>query len=440
LLLDGPFVSRAMENGLEVATFIFSKVPAFVLALGAYQGWLVMPSYPLSGPLANVFAGASAVLAVWVLIGRALRPLGVIMFVIYGYLIYGYGIGAIDAIPVLASAFFYFFHDPESPGVNSRQLLGIRVSMGFGFFLLGLVDKIYLSDFIIGVADHYPQLVAGPQANFPDLTREGWAFAGAVGEMVFGLSVLFGVFNRATTLALTFIFSNFIMVFGWAEVVHIYPIAGFLILFFRGPLGSPLTGPIFNLSVGIMNKMKGWSFHAARLLSVTIIAVGVALGVMFIPTWFFMEKMPGLEGQAVSAGYVPPSPPPPAKEFLGVHPARHGGIVARIHDFEVELSVTPDGAIAVFVSEPDGHPVDVNEISGQMLVGPEGKQTKVPLRRRGAGLVGMGPPLTEDTDYHYDLEVKGKKLAVRMPVFKEGTEPMVWSNQVLTVLARELEH
>lgn len=439
LLLDGPFVSRRMEKGLEIATFIFSKIPAFVLFLGAYQGWLVMPSFPLSGTLGTVLAGVSAVLGVWVLIGKALRPLGAILFAIYGYLIYAYGIAAVDAVPVLASAFFYFFHDPASRGVNGRQLLGIRVSMGFGFFLLGLVDKIYLADFIIGVADHYPQLMTGPQATFPGLSREGWAFAGAVGEMVFGLAVLFGVFNRTTTLALTVIFANFILLFGWAEVVHVYPIAGFIILFFRGAAGSPLSGPVFWLSVAILNRMKDWSFGAARFLSVTAIAFGASFLVMFVPIWFFMERLPALDGQAVPPGYTPPSPPPPARTFMGVHPARHGGIVARIEDFEIELVVTTDGAIEVFAFERDGGVIDVREMSGQVLVGPEGQETAVPLRPRGEGLFGDGPPLRGDTDYACDLHLRGKARGMRIPIMKEGTKAMMRSSHVLTVLARRLK-
>ncbi|NUQ79387.1 MAG: hypothetical protein HUU21_38240 [Polyangiaceae bacterium] len=439
LLLDGPITSQRMEKGIEISSFIFSKIPAFVLFLGAYQGWLVMPSYPLSGTLGTVLSVVSAALGVWVLIGKALRPLGAVLFAIYGYLIYAYGIAAVDAIPVLASAFFYFFHDPASRGVNGRQLLGIRVSMGLGFFLLGLVDKIYLADFIIGVADHYPQLIAGPQATFPGLSREGWAFAGAVGEMVFGLAILFGVFNRATTLALTALFVNFMLVFGWAEVVHVYPIAGFIILFFRGAAGSPLAGPVFRLSVAILNRMKDWSFGAARFLSVTLIAFGASFFVMFVPTWFFMEQLPALDGQAVPAGYTPPSPPPPARAFIGVQPARHGGIVACIEDIEIELVVTPEGAIQVFAFERDGRAIDIQEVSGQILVGPEGQEMAVPLHPRNAGLFGDGPPLDQDTDYCVDLTLRGNALRMRMPIRKEGTRAMMWSSHALTVLARQLK-
>lgn len=437
LLLDGPFVSRTMETGLEVATFIFSKIPAPVLFLGAYQGWVVMPSYPLSGVVGDVLTVASVVLGIWVLIGKWLRPLGTIMFLIYFYLIYEYGVAGVDAIPVLASAFFYFYHDPENPGVNGRQLLGMRLSLGIGFYLLGLINKIYLAQLIIGVADHYPQLVAGPQASIPDLTREGWAFSGAIGEMVFGMLVLIGVFNRATTLALAFIFGNFVLVFGWPEVVHIYPIAGFIILFFRGPLGSPLDGPVFNLAVKLMDSMKGISFQAARLLSVGMIGTGFAFATMLVPTWFFMEQVPHMDGTAVPGDYVPPSPPPPAKAFMGVHPARHEGIVARVGDFEVELSVHKDGTIKVFASDLDSHPVDPSKISGQILVGPEGSRVAVPLRQQDTGLIGQGPPLTQDTDYVYDLTIKGKPVSMLMPIMKEGTERMMWSSEVLTVLVKQ---
>ncbi len=45
--LDGELEGRFMPVGLRVATFVFGRIPAFVLGLGAYQGWLVMPSFPV---------------------------------------------------------------------------------------------------------------------------------------------------------------------------------------------------------------------------------------------------------------------------------------------------------------------------------------------------------------------------------------------------------
>src|SRR4029079_18267129 len=113
------------------------------------------------------------------------RAIGVVMLLVFGYLIFAYGVASIDAIPVLASAFFYLFAK-EEPGVvvNERQLLGMRVSLGVGFFLLGLINKILLAELFIGVGDNFPDIVAGPQAMLPGLTREAWSFTTALGEMV----------------------------------------------------------------------------------------------------------------------------------------------------------------------------------------------------------------------------------------------------------------
>ena len=120
-------------------------------------------------------------------------------------------------------------------------------------------------------------------------------------------------------------------------------------------------------------------------------------------------------------------------------PVRIGGIVARVDDFEIELLVKAEGAIEVFAFEQGGRAIDAREMSGQMFVGPEGRETPVPLRPRGAGLFGDGPPLGRDTDYRYDLTLRGKALGMRMPIRKEGTRAMVWSSHVLTVLARRLK-
>lgn len=435
LFLDGHFSSRALDVGLDVAIFIFSKIPAPVLFLGAYQGFLVMPSYPVEGTLGMVIRVVSVILGIWVLIGKKLNLLGIIMFVIWGYLCIAYGIAGIDAIPVLASAFFYTFMDEGQPGVNAKQLLGIRLSLGVGFFLLGLVDKIYLSQFIIGVADQYPQILTGPQAQFPGLSREQWAYSGAVGEMVFGLLVLAGTFNRAVNLILAFIFSNFMLVFGWAEIVHVYPIAGFVILFFRGPIGSPLDGPIFNLSVKFSNMVKGISFAKARGMAVVLVASLYGLFLMFIPTVFFVEVLPNLDGGKVPEDFVPLSNPPPAETFMGTHPPRHGGLVTRVGEHEVEIIVEPDGDVEVYAATTNGRPVRAGEMTGKFGYGHEGavsKDMELMAGERGgsAALTGKAPALTADTDFGFHLMVEGEDVEVVMPILSGGTEAMLKSDAV----------
>src|SRR5262249_48301374 len=159
--LDGDSDTPFIQKGLKVTTFVFGRLPALVLALGAWEGWLVMPSFPLKdNPLEMPLRITAVVLAVWVLSGLLWRGLRAVFLRVFVYLCIGWGVIAIDAIPVLASGFFYLFAPKDKNlGVTSRQLMGVRVSLGVGFFLLGLINKIYLHDVFIGVADQHPAIL-----------------------------------------------------------------------------------------------------------------------------------------------------------------------------------------------------------------------------------------------------------------------------------------
>jgi hypothetical protein len=294
--LDGEIESPLLEKLEKAAAWWFAKLPALVLSLGVYQNWIIMPSYPLdgsAGPSAQVgfmLRIVEGILAVWVISGMFYRVLGAVLFAVYGFLCMSYGIAAVDAIPVLASAFYYLFYTKGH--VNARQITGLRISLGAGFFLLGLVNKIYIAELFIGVGDNFPMLVEASRHMIPGLTREGWSFTTALGEMTFGLLLLVGVFSRLTTIALTFIFGQLIFVFGPSEIVHLYPIAGFLILLFHAPPGTVLDGIVFRTHVGL------WSLSGRRVspyifgLSLAIVAIGCAALLMFTPLLFTMHILP----------------------------------------------------------------------------------------------------------------------------------------------------
>ena len=296
-VLDADLEGPAMERGEKIATFVFAKIPALVLALGAFEGWLFMPSFPLEGTLGTALRIVEVILAAWVLWGRFPRVLGAISFAVFVYLCFAYGIAAIDAIPVLATAFFYYFADKgTSEPLNRQQLFGMRLSLGVGFFLLGLINKIYLAPLFIGVGDQFPQLIAGPRHMYPALTREAWSFTTALGEMMFGLLLLIGIFDKLTTLALTLIFTNFIFTFGWAEIVHLYPIAGFMVLFFRAPPGTALDGAVFRTHVRLWRAFGHRSSPVIYALSVIVVALGAGTILMFLPLLLTTHIVPRLLG------------------------------------------------------------------------------------------------------------------------------------------------
>jgi uncharacterized membrane protein YphA (DoxX/SURF4 family) len=226
-----------------------------------------------------------------VLSGLYLRGLGMALVLVFAYLCSAYGLAAIDAIPLLGSAFFYFF---ARPGVliNGKQLAAIRISLGLGFFMLGLVNKIFDSQLFIGVGDSYPQLLDGPRHLFPLMTREAWSFGTALGEMVFGLLLLLGIFDKITTLALTAIFANFIFVFGWAEAVHLYLMAGFGVLFFHGAPGTVLDGLLFRTHVQAWRLAGQHTSPSLYRGSVVAVAAVAAATLMFGPLYFVVDVLP----------------------------------------------------------------------------------------------------------------------------------------------------
>lgn len=438
LALDGPIEGGFMAAGQQVSTFVFGRIPAFVLGLGAYQGWLVMPSFPVKGDVGDAIRIASAVLALWVLSGLFWRVLGGVFLLVYVYLCAGWGIVAVDAIPVLASAFFYLFHTRgRGPAVNSRQLMGIRVSLGVGFFLLGLINKIYLNDIFIGVGDQHPEIVIGPQELFPGLTREAWSFTTAVGEMVFGLLLLVGVFNRITTALLTFVFANFIFVFGEAEIVHVYPIAGFLLLFFRGTQGTSLDGLVFRSNVRFWHWLRHTSPKAVYSTAVSSIAAGVAAGLMFVPLLLITDVIPALAGTAVPADYKPPPPAPPASTWAqipapttsptakphGDHDPRHGGVVTMIGDNHVEIVVKPSGMILLYPSDAVRRPIPLKDVRGTVrLERPGLKQTLVVVGDPSGALIANGPAPKVRTEYTYQLTIRGVNASMTLAVPPGGTD------------------
>jgi hypothetical protein len=291
--LDVQVPGQRWREGLSVAAAVFARIPAAVLALGVFQGWLVMPSFPLQGTSGMVLRVVEAGLAAWCLWGRHPRALGITLFAVFGWLIVDYGIAAIDAVPVLGSAFFYYYAIPGQP-VNARQLAGIRVSLGVGFMLLGLVNKIWHAELFIGVGDQFPHLLDGPRGIFPGLTREAWSFGTALGEITFGLLLLIGMYDKLTTLALAGLFANFVLVFGLAEVVHFYPIAGFALLFFRAPPGTVLDGVLFRTHVALWRRLRHPPGPIAYRAAVALVAVAAGGLLMLGPLWLFVEVIPSL--------------------------------------------------------------------------------------------------------------------------------------------------
>jgi uncharacterized membrane protein YphA (DoxX/SURF4 family) len=294
--LDGYVAAPWLARAERLAVVVFARLPGLVFLLGAADGWLVMPSFPVAGTLGVVLRALEVLVALWILSGRFQVALGGVFLAVFAGLCVGYRLAAVDAIPVLASAFFYLFAR-RGIALNERQVAGIRLGLGIGFFLLGLVNKIYDAELFIGVGDSYPHLIAGPQSVFPWLTRESWSFTTALGEMTFGLLLLLGIFSRLTSLALALIFGNFILVFGWAEIVHLYPMAGFAVLFFHAAPATALDGLLFRAHVRAWRAMGYRTSFLLYRASVFAVAVATGALLLFAPLYVAVQVVPRLFGR-----------------------------------------------------------------------------------------------------------------------------------------------
>jgi len=102
---------------------------------------------------------------------------------------------------------------------------------------------------VIGVAQNFPtvtedvfikQFYCGTD---PRLKTGCWLVAFALSEVLSGFLLMVGVFSRAWSLQLVYVFTKLMVVdFGWPEIPHLYPIGAFLLLAFSNQLSNELDG------------------------------------------------------------------------------------------------------------------------------------------------------------------------------------------------------
>src|SRR5437899_2708481 len=213
-----------------------------------------MPTYPLAEPTKALFQYASVALGIAIITQLALPLCGAAIFAIFGYIVFAYDWKlAVDVLPVLSVAIVYVTCPWNSlarliTSLSRRQIRLVRLVLGFSFFALGWM-KIYNPDDVIGVAQNFPtvtedvfikQFYCGTD---PRLKTGCWLVAFALSEVLSGFLLMVGVFSRAWSLQLVYVFTKLMVVdFGWPEIPHLYPIGAFLLLAFSNQLSNELDG------------------------------------------------------------------------------------------------------------------------------------------------------------------------------------------------------
>lgn len=250
-LTDRPVRSAGYRMIGEWAVIMFLRSPGLVLMYSATTDSLVMPSYPLDPKSAVFFKFAQALLAILILTQTLLPLCGALLLGTWLYLNRWSWMVAADALPVISVAVVYLTSPWEShklaiTEINENQLRWVRLTLGFGFLVLGWL-KIYNHDLVIGVADNYPSVQNDPIVKVfmlgtdPRFFRECWVLSFGMAEILSGFMLMTGTFSRVWAAMMAFVFTKLMVVdFGWEEIPHIYPIGALLVVLFSNKLKSEL--------------------------------------------------------------------------------------------------------------------------------------------------------------------------------------------------------
>ena len=275
-LTDEPVAVRWFERIGEWAVILFLRCPGLVLMYAASNSSLVMPTYPLAEPTKALFQYASVALGIAIITQLALPLCGAAIFAIFGYIVVAYDWKlAVDVLPVLSVAIVYVTcpwnsHARLITSLSRRQIRLVRLVLGFSFFALGWM-KIYNPDDVIGVAQNFPTVTEDIIIKLfycgtdQRLKTGCWLVAFALSEVLSGFLVMVGVFSRAWSLQLVYVFTKLMVVdFGWPEIPHLYPIGAFLLLAFSNHLSNDLDGgPLAVLSRRWQRPRWGLAVSAA---------------------------------------------------------------------------------------------------------------------------------------------------------------------------------
>ena len=122
------------------------------------------------------------------------------------------------------------------------------------------------------------------------------------------------------------------------------------------------------------------------------------------------------------------SPAPGDAPAHSDHSSKHGGVVTMEGDNHVEIVVTADGTIDLYLTDAVRRPIPPTEATGIILIEPpEGPKQRLPLTAdptKGA-LSAKGPAGLEKSDYSWELKVRGEPMAMTLRVPKGGTASLV---------------
>ena len=106
------------------------------------------------------------------------------------------------------------------------------------------------------------------------------------------------------------------------------------------------------------------------------------------------------------------------------HAARHGGVLTMEGDGHVEIVVSPEGAVDLYASDGVRQPIAPKDVTGSVTLVSKGKKEKQTLKLTedaGKGSLSAKGPAPDDTEYTWNLQVRGKPMTMTLLVPAGGT-------------------
>lgn len=106
------------------------------------------------------------------------------------------------------------------------------------------------------------------------------------------------------------------------------------------------------------------------------------------------------------------------------HEARHGGVLTMEGDGHVEIVVSPEGAVDLYASDGFRQPLAPKDVTGSVTLVPKGKKEKQTLKLTedtGKGSLSAKGAAPDDTEYTWNLQVRGTPMTMTLLVPAGGT-------------------
>ena len=106
------------------------------------------------------------------------------------------------------------------------------------------------------------------------------------------------------------------------------------------------------------------------------------------------------------------------------HEARHGGVLTMEGDGHVEIVVSSEGAVDLYVSDASRHPIAPKDVTGTVTLASKTRKEKQTLKLAedsSKGSLSAKGPAPDDTEYTWSLQVRGAAMMMTLLVPAGGT-------------------